>query len=167
MKASFPTRKYIAHDKCVESTFYVPYSELHYTQCSTLITRFIFSKIFTKDNPGRAMGCLLWMRSLIHVPLLPLHCCIWYNDILHGVITTLDCTSSLCAYSYKRATHILYVIAQYLAQIQSKVIVEYIKPKGVCCHHNPQGPYGGRRQDTLEWRTLVLQRNVRHIPCSL
>ena len=37
------------------------------------------------------MGCLFWFRNLIYVLLLSLYSCMWYHDILHHVITALDC----------------------------------------------------------------------------
>ena len=72
-------------------------------QCGTVITRSVFSQIITIDTPnhsrhpiprphGRAIGCLLWFWSPIHVLLLSSQNQWWYRDKLDRVITALDCT---------------------------------------------------------------------------
>ena len=52
-----------------------------------------FSPKSSKDTPHSAplLGCLLWVRNLIYVLLLPFICWMLYHDILHLVITAHGC----------------------------------------------------------------------------
>ena len=43
------------------------------------------------SRPGRGLGCILWFLNLIYVLLLSLHGYMRHHDILHCVITVLDC----------------------------------------------------------------------------
>ena len=59
-----------------------------------------FSQIFTKDDPiahplGRAMGCLLWVQTLIDVLNPFLQWRVKYHVILDRVIMALDCISEI------------------------------------------------------------------------
>ena len=70
-------------------------TQFPHLQYVAIITVSIFCKILTTDTPYFARearyGCLLWVRNVIYVLLLSLYFCMWYHDILHRVITALDC----------------------------------------------------------------------------
>ena len=63
-------------------------------QCGAVITRSIFTQILTRHpiaHPwGRAMGCLLWIKPLMHILSHSLFCQQQNYVMLHSVITALD-----------------------------------------------------------------------------
>ena len=58
-------------------------------QCSAVITRSIFSQIFTKD--GWAIACILWIQHLIDILPQLLQSFMQYLTIPHRFITVIDC----------------------------------------------------------------------------
>ena len=64
-----------------------------YIQCGVVITWSISPQILTTDahsSSVRTRYGVSFVSSIIHVPLLPLQCCVYFHDAIDRVITALD-----------------------------------------------------------------------------
>ena len=80
---------------------------------------------FLQYPDGRAVGCLLWVSSLIHVLLLSLEYCVWYRDKLDRVITALDCIQ-LLVLPYWRD---IYTCTQTCTTLTTNIVFSWLYPR--------------------------------------
>ena len=85
----FNSRKCISKFYVQNVSHFIPAS-IYQLQCGALIMQSNFSKILTVNSIARPlgwdMGCLLWVQTLIYIPLQSLYSCLQYHAILVCII---------------------------------------------------------------------------------